>query len=327
MSESKLDFSEKVPEMESAPPQPTHQASRAAGLKRGKLSLGAFGLILLLVAVIVLSSTLATISMARPFVSAYERQNILGAIQDRLVVRQLRQSVQEMLFILSSYTGEQDPSALLVEVDSNRKGFDQELAEVQQQAQSIFSPSELALLDELAAAQGEHRLTFDLLAQAYLSGNKQEADRLEEIVRSEDQAMRQKMQTLSFLVEGNWQADLQEFTGRARNALIIAILGLVLLIILTTWAIYLAGKLTDPLLALTNAVVAIGGGHFRSEMVADVAGRGDALGHFARRLEDLSDVLKKRDDLLENEISDMKQQLYQQRRRKQLPVLRDPQER
>jgi nitrate/nitrite-specific signal transduction histidine kinase len=109
---------------------------------------------------------------------------------------------------------------------------------------------------------------------------------------------------------------LQEFPSDISFAIWVITIGLVVILLLGLWGYTAVSGVTQPLLVLTNAIIAIGGDQYRPELVADLKKRRNRARKLAQALDRLAQTLQNRDAALKQEVDDLRQQLFESRRKR-----------
>ena len=91
---------------------------------------------------------------------------------------------------------------------------------------------------------------------------------------------------------------------------------LMLFPLLALWAFASASQLASPLLALANAVTAIGGGHYESDLLENMLRNRNRFRDVARAVDEMAAALKERKNSLEREVETLRDELYETQRSK-----------
>jgi hypothetical protein len=273
-------------------------------------SLGVFGIILLLTAILVSASLLASRAMSEPFDAAYEQMTKLFILGD------------EIIYYLQEIESNQAQFLLSQGDESYLPGLNQAVADMQEVLGSVqedgifYEEDEQALFDNIVVAFEQRQQTFQAMSSAMTAQDRAQMESLQSAYRSQSQSMMQQVQDLVFLVTTKHLAKQIRLNLSVVQAVKVSVACLILMPFLALWAFGESSRITQPILTLTNAVVAIEGNRFRPDLLADLAGRRDLLGRLAHDLEDLADTLSEREEILQQEVDDLREQLHETRRRR-----------
>jgi CHASE3 domain sensor protein len=276
-------------------------------------SLGALGIILVL--------CLASLSWA--FYNAIRVYAAMHDLYETIQAQATATDVQVHLFnqgvnerdLLSSG----DPAYLdrfLAEADET----DTALASLQSTAGRLGERGR-TVLDTLSSAQTAHRQKVVEIAAAIASGDPEQARGRQDELAAEQEQMREQVQDLLYEVETALGLSVRQIDHRIQSAFLAGITSLIELPLLVLWAFAAVGRGTQPILVLTNATVAIEGGQFNPEHLADVRERRDELGRLARAMEQMAHTVEQRHEQLREKVAELRAQRYEARRRKLLPTL------
>jgi hypothetical protein len=116
------------------------------------------------------------------------------------------------------------------------------------------------------------------------------------------------------LIDSDRMGAAQQFPADITFAIQGISIALIIMMLLALWGYRGISLLTQPLTDLTNAVIAIGGDHYRSELLEKVSRLRNPAGRFARALEAFAQAIEQRDGSLKQEISNLRERLYESRR-------------
>jgi methyl-accepting chemotaxis protein len=262
--------------------------------------------------VIVAWSWLNTFRLGFHLNHAYEQMLKLDQLEDAMVSSLLEQKIQQDHFVLSD--GEQ--SYLDVHARAGEQ-IDETIAWYES-FELLLRPDEVNAIEKLAHLQQEYRQTFAGIVTAANAGDGEKSAQLQELSASQMAQMHEQLANLmhaakSTLADASEQARIQ-----GRRSIMSNVIALMLLPLLAIWAFLVAGRITQPVLTLTNAVVAIEGDQYRPEILAETGDRRDSLGQLARAVDEMAQAIETREQALETEITELREELYQVRRRKRL---------
>jgi nitrate/nitrite-specific signal transduction histidine kinase len=78
----------------------------------------------------------------------------------------------------------------------------------------------------------------------------------------------------------------------------------------------MTSNVTQPLLQITNAVLAIGGGNYRDDMLEKIRDLNNGLGGLANAINKMAEAAGQREAALKHEIKSLENELHATRRRK-----------
>jgi nitrogen fixation/metabolism regulation signal transduction histidine kinase len=283
-------------------------------------SLGAFGIILLLSVAIIVWSRLSVYALGVPLTEVYGqayKQGLLTDAQSYLLEQRVNES---SLVACRGECDEEREELILSRYQQASDEFTKTLAELSKKWEHAISPKDAAVIDALEIAQREYRQTFDEITNAAKAGDWSKVEDLQEISAREIAAMDKQFNALILEAEIAIMRAIEKSIEGVQRAILAAAISLMLLPILAVWAFVIASRLTQPILTLANAVVAIAGNQFRSEHLRGVSDRNDDLGRLSQTLERLAETIKNREQALGQEMRELREQLYEARRRKRLPT-------
>lgn len=100
-----------------------------------------------------------------------------------------------------------------------------------------------------------------------------------------------------------------------RSSLIV-IGGMILFPFLSIWAYFIASRLTNPLLGITNAIMAAGGSHYNSDMLEETIHRPDGIGELSQAVDAMVAAAEERENHLKAELLELTAELREDRKHK-----------
>jgi len=278
-------------------------------------SLGVLGLILLVIVVVIVWSGLGVIRLAAPL------ENIYGQTQKRELIADmefylLEQEILEQYFVV--YFGEDQ--FVLESYAEAGDALDDLVYPLETEQELWISSQETALLEQWDQNQQAYRQTFAELEVAITDGDWEQVEQLQRTSFTQTALMHKQIDDLLFESESALNQAIEQAVQTATESIVTGTIGLILLPILAVWAFLVASNITQPLLALSNAVTAIAGDQFRSDLLLDVSERPDGLGRLAQSVEHLAQLVHDREVALGQKISILREQLYETKRRRRLPT-------
>lgn len=291
---------------------------RIANFFRALSSLGVLGFILLASVVIIGWSGLGVTSLVIPLGDIYtqtDKRDTLGEIKYDL----LAQQINETYFVSTQdkqYADEYNQRSS--ELDQALDTYQASLTEASASGEDVTE--ELTAFEAFTLTQAEYRQTFADMVAAGAADNWDEVNRLTETTDSQTATMDKQVDDLLFKVETALTRAEQQTNQQAQQLILVGVISLVILPLLAIWAFAIAGRITQPVLTLTNAVIAVEGNQFRPDLLADAIDRGGRLGRLAQTVERMAQTIKSREEALQHDVEELREQLYETRRRKRLPT-------
>lgn len=287
-------------------------------LIRSLFSMGSLGLVFLLMAVAVFVGSFAAIGNLTSFDAIWQHVDVLAALEDQ-VSSHLREMQLNELYYIYAIVYETPLSDEVDQVAGNAAQIDQtldDLAANYLNAEMGYTEEEIGLFNDFRALLEQHRQAFDRMAQTYESGDVDAA--LEGIVAIQEE--NDELQSMLDALIASFDADrleaAQVFPEDVSFAILGVSIGLVAMLILALWGYRAIARLTQPVVDLTNAVIAIGGDQYRPELLGKTLKQGGPPGRFARALDAFAQAIERRDASLKQEIERLREQLYESRRRR-----------
>jgi hypothetical protein len=288
-------------------------------LFRSLVSMAQFSLILLLMTFSVLLGGIATIRNFASFTIVWQRSDALEALENRVstALREMQKNELHYYYTLS-YGLSQDNA--LEQIAANQAQIlailDELAAKGHFTAELDYAEEQILLVDSFRTLLDPHLLTIDQVAQAYLNADEDTALQILEIAQEENFVLEETLKALIAGVDAERNAALQTFPADvafAVQGISLAIAAMLLLALLGYRAI---NHLTNPLHELTNAVIAIGGDRYKAELLGATLRQKGPPGVLARRLDEFAQAIQQRDASLKQEISRLREQFYEARRRR-----------
>lgn len=282
---------------------------------RAFFSLGWLGLIIGLMALAMLAAAFFSHS-SDPFDAAIERMFVLGELESSVALDLAEKQVQESLeFFNLSYglpsSGAAETALQAEERISETMAWLE--AEESFRGDEEFYISDLASeVDEFNQARATHRDDFEYVVEFI--------DELEdEDVLDAVYALEENNESLTFMlrsiiigVEQDRQRALSDFPQDANASLLMIVVALTVMLFLALLGYQAIAAAVGPLSHLRNTITSIGGDvHRPGQPLA-----GGAAGNLARALEELALAEQSRNQAAKQEIEDLRQALYESRRRR-----------
>ncbi len=138
---------------------------------------------------------------------------------------------------------------------------------------------------------------------------------LDEVFRAEE-GIDQQLDDMVFEADIALEEEVEAVSNQNQSAVLAGLVGLIIFPLLAIWAFLVSSKLTQPILSLTNAVVAAKGNRYRVELLEEALDRHDGLGKLAQAIDTMAESLSEQEAALQREVDTLNQQLHESRRRK-----------
>ncbi|MBT3391152.1 MAG: hypothetical protein HN413_12160 [Chloroflexi bacterium] len=189
-------------------------------------------------------------------------------------------------------------------------------------------------LEQLLTLHDSYTLTFSQLSSAIESLLNKSPDRqtlFENLVEPQflsefmglldttalqKQQIQEQINAIKLGLERELHQALQESIISVQNAVLIGVASLVFLALITTGVFIKTGRITAPILALINAVVALQGNQYRPGLISDVISRKDRLGRAAREFDVFAREVISKETQLQQEVTVLQEKERQERRQK-----------
>lgn len=284
-------------------------------------SLGAFGIILLICIIIIIWSTLVFLNVWSNTI--YSETIKLTILEDRVKYYVASQMIEENYFVYSEGEDAEESIAIFNEA---RNEVNAALDELQAQEMHTLSDREIALVEEISAAQQDYEQTFNDIVNTIATPNWtwDDVTELQTVASEQSNVLRSALQDLIAEIEAARQEAALTLETNLQSAIRGGVISLMILPFLAIWAFALASRVTQPVLTLTHAATAIAGDHFRPEVLEEIRDRRDGLGQLARAMHHLAGASEAHETAREAEIADLREQLHETRRRKFKPTFPTP---
>jgi len=131
-----------------------------------------------------------------------------------------------------------------------------------------------------------------------------------------EEGIDQQLEDMVFEAEVAMEEEAITVGVQNQRATMMGLIGLILFPMLAVWAFLVASRITQPLLTLTNAVVAASGGHYREDLLGETLDRHDGLGKLARAVHLMATAVSEREQQLEVQVRQTIAEMHSARRKK-----------
>lgn len=287
-------------------------------LIRSLFSMGSLGLVFLLMALAIFVGSFTAIGNLVSFDAIWQHADVLAVLEDPVSFH-LREMQLNELYYLYAIVYETPLSDEVEQVAANAAQIDQSLDDLATNylnAEMGYSEEELGLLNDFRVLLEEHRQAFDQIAQTYESGDADAAIEGIATIQEENDELQSMLSLLIASLDADRLEAAQAFPEGTSFTILGASVALVATLLLALWGYRAIARLTQPVVDLTNAVIAIGGDQYRPELLGKTLKQGGPPGRFARALDAFAQAIERRDASLKQEIDSLREQLYESRRRR-----------
>lgn len=159
-----------------------------------------------------------------------------------------------------------------------------------------------------------HLLTFEQVVSAYEAGDFDTARLTLQESANENTDLQAMLKDIIMLVNAERVDAAKEFPSEILTAIQGTSIALIVILLLALWGYRGIAMLTQPLINLTNAVIAIGGDRYRPELTTRERKLRNPAGQMARALDAFAKSIQQRDAAQKQEVNDLREKLYKSRR-------------
>ena len=274
-------------------------------------SFGFFGVILLLITLVVLSTWQMIRSVSQTVGAVHGALVKLEVLEDHVTSQLLEMDINAVYYVYAG--GDDDYLQAYQQADSRLR----ESLAGEEWGETRLLQEDQDIRTTLLASIDAHNQVFAVLQTAVLAGDASAVETAQASLANHAAQAREIIENWTFQIETQRAQASETQEERVRLSILIGGLGLVLLPLLGYWAFALAGQITRPILALTDFVIAIQSGHaHHMQLPPEVIERGDNLGQLAHDVEALARALRTRREAKQSELAGLRAELKEERRRK-----------
>jgi hypothetical protein len=273
-------------------------------------SLGSLGIILLLGVLIITISAGSYLMVFDPIADVYFSMLRLDHLKDEVEF-----SVLEQALYTGYYTDFYEEEYLGWAQEAGT-WLDEALAYYQSEEDFDVLPEQTALIVRMEQVQAEQEALLNDLATAVTAGDDETVERLRHSSASGTAELIEHVTSLVFMERMALTAGMEQVRQRVTMAVVSGVGSLVVLPLLAVAAFGIAGRMARPILALSTALTALGGGQYRPELLAETVRRRDRWGELARAIEALAAETSAQEVALRQEVEELRKDLHASRRRK-----------
>ena len=273
-------------------------------------SFGFFGVILLLITLVVLSTWQMIRSVSQTVGAVHGALVKLEVLEDHVTSQLLEMDINAVYYVYAG--GDDDYLQAYQQADSRLR----ESLAGEEWGETRLLQEDQDIRTALLASIDAHNQVFAVLQTAVLAGDASAVETAQASLANHAAQAREIIENWTFQIETQRAQASETQEERVRLSILIGGLGLVLLPLLGYWAFALAGQITRPILALTDFVIAIQSEHAHMQLPPEVIERGDNLGQLAHDVEALARALRTRREAKQSELAGLRAELKEERRRK-----------
>ena len=273
-------------------------------------SFGFFGVILLLITLVVLSTWQMIRSVSQTVGAVHGALVKLEVLEDHVTSQLLEMDINAVYYVYAG--GDDDYLQAYQQADSRLR----ESLAGEEWGETRLLQEDQDIRTALLASIDAHNQAFAVLQTAVLAGDASAVETAQASLVNHAAQAREIIENWTFQIETQRAQASETQEERVRLSILIGGLGLVLLPLLGYWAFALAGQITRPILALTDFVIAIQSEHAHMQLPPEVIERGDNLGQLAHDVEALARALRTRREAKQSELAGLRAELKEERRRK-----------
>ncbi|MFO7585047.1 MAG: hypothetical protein R6W69_09985 [Anaerolineales bacterium] len=281
---------------------------------RAFFSLGWLGLIIGLMALAMLVAAFSQSSV--PFDAAIERMFVLGELESSVALDLAEKQVQESLEFFSLSYGLPSSGAAEKALQAEER-ISETMARLEEEesfrGDEEFYISDLASeVDEFNQFRAAHRDDFEYVVE--FIDELEDEDALDAVYALEEnnESLTFMLRSIIIGVEQDRQRALSDFPEDANGSLLMIVIALAAMLFLALLGYQAIALAVRPLSHLRNTITSIGGDVHRSGQPL----AGGVAGNLARALEELAIAEQSRNQAAKQEIEDLRQALYESRRRR-----------
>ena len=288
-------------------------------LIRSLLSMGCLGWIFLFMALAIFVGSFAAVSNVIAFETIWQRIEALATLEDQVSTHLREMQLSELYYTYNLDYGlelGENVAEAAGHADQIEQGLEDLVAGGHFSADMGYGEEEIGLFNDFRTLLGEHRQGFEQLAQTSEPGDAAATVEGLIAIQEENGELQGMLDELIADLDADRLEAAQAFPEEISFAILGASVALVAVLLLALVGYRAITLLTEPVVDLTNAVVAIGGDQYRPELLGRMLKQGGPPGRFARALDAFAQAIERRDASLKQEIDGLREQLYESRRRR-----------
>ena len=290
---------------------------------RSFFSIGFLGLVFALMTIAILIGAASATLNFSSFETIWRRIDALTALEDKAAVALREMELNELYYAYALDYG----TPLTDELEKVTK----DAAQVNQVFDDLidqghFTPTlgypeeAMPYVDDFRSQLAQHLQTFDQVVLVYQeaarTGDYETAYQLMDTAQEQNAGLQDMLKQMIFFLDADRMQASQAFPQDISTAIWGTGFALISLLLMALWGFRAINQLLQPVVDLTNAVVAIGGDQYHPNLLAKILSQGSPVGRFARDLDKFAKTIEQRDAALKQEVASLRQQFYEARRRR-----------
>jgi hypothetical protein len=288
-------------------------------LIRSLFSMGLLAVIFFLMALAIFVGSFAAIANLDSFEIVWQRIDALAALEDQVSVSLREMQLGELSYAYALDYGVPfgaELDAVAANADEIEQILDDLVYEGHFSEDLDYFEEDIELFYDFRSLLEQHRSSFDKVIQIYKSGDVDAAIDTILILQEDHDDLQFMLGDLITRLDADRINAAWLFPEDIAFALLGVSVALVAMLLLALAGYRAIAQLTQPVVDLTNAVIAVGGDQYRSELLGKLLKGSGPPGRFARALDAFAHAIDRRDASLKQEIDSLRQQLYESRRRR-----------
>jgi hypothetical protein len=286
---------------------------------KSPFSLGWMALVMLAMAILVLVG-FQFVFFAPAYDDSLAQMQLLNTLEGELTKNLYEMQKNEAYAIYNIEFGltADDPTDYAALADAKNLAMDEQLANITEDllANETYGEDLQTDLQSFHDYRSQHRQTFSEVIQLYGNPDLTDARDRADDLQGENTELSAALANIIYDVDRIQQQTQKQFPAEANTAITATAISLVGVLLLALVGYQRIGAAVDPLNALTNAIMAIGGGQYRDSLLAGLMKRLGPAGDCARSLDGLAKGLTTRSAGQNHEVGRLKEVLLKSRKRR-----------
>jgi methyl-accepting chemotaxis protein len=286
---------------------------------RSFFSIGFLGLIFLFMALALFIGAFSTVITFNSFDITFQRIDALSALEGEVSSNLREMEINESYYAYAMEYGTPVTDEL-EKVNSYAaqvtQTIDSLIAEGHFTAELSYTYTEdyTQMINDFRTALEQHQQTFQQVVSAYQAEDYENARNILQESASENTDLQAMLKDIITLVNAERMDAAQTFPSDIVFAIQGTSIALIAILLLALWGYRGIALLAQPLINLTNAVIATGGDQYRPELTGAERKLRNPAGRMARSLDAFAKATQQRDAAQKQEINDLREKLYESRR-------------
>lgn len=288
-------------------------------LIRSLFSIGFLGLIFLFMALALFIGAGSAVINFDSFDITFQRIEALSALEDQVSNHLRSMELNEVYYAFAMEYG-YDVTDELEQVADHAAQMNQSIDDLMNnghfsdELSYTYTDDYTQTINEFRDALEQHKLTFQKVVEAYEAEDYENARIILQESANENANLQAILRSIINTVDSERMTAAQEFPSDITIAIQGISIALITILLLALWGYRGIALLAQPVINLTNAVIATGGDKYRSELTDTERKLRNPAGQMARALDSFAKTIEKRDAAQKQEINDLREELYESRR-------------